>query len=119
MILVMKMNLIGNKIVVRNKRNWRGIGFYVARPSILGNPYSHLDISLAKFKVSTVDEAILKYKKYFHLHILTDNKFRDELLRMVSFYNENKFLNIICWCNPKPCHGDVIKEYIQDIVELT
>ena len=31
---------------------------YVGRPSKFGNPYSHLDISVAQFKVKNIDESL-------------------------------------------------------------
>jgi hypothetical protein len=37
---------------------------YVARPTKYGNPYSHKDGTLAKYKVETREEAIAKYEEW-------------------------------------------------------
>ena len=37
---------------------------YVGRPTKWGNPYSHKDGTLAKYKVATVAEAIHAYEKF-------------------------------------------------------
>ena len=43
---------------VHNKRNFKGEGVYIGRPSCLGNPYSHLENTKAAYKVRDRDEAV-------------------------------------------------------------
>lgn len=71
----------------------------IGRPSKWGNPYSHLENSIAKYKVSNVEEAVQKHREWF-------------------FYGEGKHLwNDLheldgkvmgCWCNTdfSACHGE-------------
>lgn len=71
---------------------------YIGRPSKWGNPYSHKDGTLAKFKVASVDEAISSYRDY-----LLESPLKDDL-------EELRGKTLGCWCAPNPCHGDVLVE---------
>ena len=89
--------------------------FYIGRPSIFGNPYSHKDNSIADFIVDSRNESIDLYRKYFYYRIESGDKvFIDELDRMIDYYKEHGKLNISCFCAPKRCHGDIIKEYLEN-----
>lgn len=48
---------------------------------------------------------IEKYKDYFYNRLETDVEFKKNILSL-----QGKTLG--CFCSPKPCHGDVIKEYL-------
>ena len=77
---------------------------YLVRPGPWGNPYSHKDDTLAEFKVNTREEAIEKYKQYFHSN--------PELMDRAKIELKGKTLG--CWCKPKSCHGDVIAEFLNN-----
>lgn len=79
---------------------------YIGRPSIWGNPFSHKEDTLAKFKVSSRKEAIEQYE-----HYLLNNKMLMEKL----FELKNKTLG--CFCSPKSCHGDILKKYVDRLEE--
>ena len=70
---------------------------YIGRPSKWGNPFSHKAGTLARFKVSTRDEAIRKYAEW----ILTQPQLIAALVEL-----QGKTLG--CWCKPLACHGDVL-----------
>lgn len=89
--------------------------FYIGRPTVLGNIYSHKKQSIADILVENRDIAIDKYKEYFYERIGCDDRdFIDELDKLYHFYKEHGKLNLCCWCAPKKCHGDVIKEYLEN-----
>ena len=68
-----------------------------------GNPYSHLEGTLAKYKVDTREEAIEKYEEY-----LRSNKaMMDSIMEL-----DGKILG--CHCKPKACHGDVLLRLINE-----
>lgn len=71
---------------------------YIGRPSVWGNPFSHLEGTLAKFKVSSREEAIQKYEVW----IVTQPYLTAGLINL-----KGKILG--CWCKPKACHGDVLE----------
>lgn len=66
---------------------------YIGRPSIWGNPFE-------MGKDGTREEVIQKYRDWF----LT----QPDLQRRIG---ELKGKTLACWCSPKACHGDVLKEY--------
>jgi hypothetical protein len=72
---------------------------YIGRPSKWGNPFSHSDGTLAKFKVSTRAEAIAAYREW----VLQQPALIAALPEL-----RNKILG--CWCKPAACHGDVLEE---------
>lgn len=77
---------------------------YIGRPSIWGNPYTHIADrnTKAKYIVATREEAIAKYREY----ILNS----PQLLRRLV---ELKGKRLGCWCTPEPCHGDVLIDLIK------
>lgn len=86
------------KYVVHCKRDEYDV--YIGRPSKWGNPFSHLENSVALFKTGTREEAIQKYKEW----LLSNPKLVEEVRRELK----GKVLG--CWCHPLPCHGDVLAE---------
>lgn len=70
---------------------------YIGRPSKWGNPFSHENNTLAKFKVASREEAIAKYAQWI---IKQENLLKD--------LTELKDKILGCWCYPKPCHGEVL-----------
>jgi len=72
---------------------------YIGRPSKWGNPFSHKEGTLAKYKVNTRKEAIDKYREW----IITQSLLLRDLYEL-----KNKVLG--CWCKPLDCHGDVLAE---------
>jgi hypothetical protein len=79
---------------------------YIGRPGRFGNPFSHKENTLAKFKVESRKEAIKKFKEYL---LSLDKNELDGIL------NELKGKTLGCWCKPKLCHGDV---YVELIINL-
>lgn len=71
---------------------------YIGRPSKFGNPFSHLNNTLAKFKVSSRDEAVDEYEKWIKAY--------PEFIKIIKAELKGKVLG--CWCSPKRCHGDVL-----------
>lgn len=88
---------------IYNKRTDKDIptdAICVGRPSVFGNPYSHLSNTAAKYKVGTRAEAI--------------SKFRDNVNQLPEFREiikkELKGKSLICWCAPLPCHAEILME---------
>jgi len=72
---------------------------YIGRPSPYGNPYS--------VKEYGREGCIKMYKNYFYERIASDAKFKEAVLKL-----KDKTLG--CFCKPLACHGDVIKEYLDN-----
>ena len=66
---------------------------YIGRPSIFGNPFVvGVDGSRA--------EVIEKYRRLLALN----TSLREQVIKQL------KGKDLVCWCSPKPCHGDVLIE---------
>lgn len=78
---------------VLNKRASEGDGVYIGRPSKWGNPFVIGDNG-------TRTEVIQKYRKWLSS--------QPELMEAVR--KELKGKNLVCYCAPLACHGDVLLE---------
>lgn len=93
-----------NKTYVVHAKNYNH-DVYIGRPSKWGNPYSHKEGTLAKYKVLTRQEAISGYVNH-----LIETGLMNEIKEL-----KGKILG--CWCCKTPsdgleksfvCHGQVI-----------
>lgn len=106
-------------IKVVNKKTHKSTfnDYYIGRPSIFGNPFTHLKQNTkAEFQVETREIAIEKYKDWFDFKYKTDSKFKiefDELVKIAKVED----VNLVCWCKPLSCHGDIIKQKIKEYLE--
>ena len=65
---------------------------YIGRPSKWGNPFSI-------GKDGDREEVLYKYKEWIKTQDLDLNELRDKVLG--------------CWCAPKKCHGDILRDLIK------
>lgn len=92
--------------------------YYIGRDkfgNILGNPYSHLDEDkcLAIYKCKDRDEAVNNYAIYFDTMYGHNKEFTDIIDEIYEKYKNGEEIYLGCWCSPKRCHGDIIKEKLQ------
>ena len=87
---------------------------YVGRPSIYGNPFTHIKskTTLAEYLVETREEAVQKFKQYFYERLLTDIDFKEKVTTL-------KDKRLVCFCHPAVCHGNVIAKYLDGQNEKT
>lgn len=98
------------KINVVNKRH--GVaGEYIGRPSPLGNPFTSKSHGQG-IRVNSVQESINMFDKWLEDKINAGDQ--PVLLELARLYNiaDKQELNLVCWCAPGPCHGDVIKRVL-------
>ncbi len=101
-------------ITVMNKRTYKGEGVYIGRPTILGNPFTHIKQgTLAKYVCASREEAIAKHKQYLKDEWKKGGAIKNELLKLAKQYKETGEMKLICWCAPLPCHGD----YLADVIK--
>ncbi len=87
----------------------------VDRSSILGNPFYMKNESQR-------DDVCNKYQIYFNKQfnyciendVQFSKLFIQELQRLVKIYKLYNKLRLFCWCTPKRCHAETIKNYILD-----
>lgn len=71
---------------------------YIGRPSIFGNPFGMK-------KESDRTEVIEQFRNYLIAKCAVNQPFREAVLDL-------RGKTLACWCAPKPCHGDVIIEWL-------
>ena len=64
------------------------------------NPYS---LKTGALKGSTLS----LFKRYFYERLATDPEFKKRVLNL-------KGKTLGCFCKPGPCHGDIIKEFLDN-----
>jgi hypothetical protein len=67
-------------------------GIYIGRPGVWGNPYQI-------GPDGTREEVIEQYRVWLLASTLMDD------------LHQLKGCNLVCWCAPLPCHGDVLLDF--------
>jgi len=79
----------------------------VDRTSILGNPF-YMDCEEKRYQVCE------QYKEYIVNKLKNkDEKIIAEFKRLKEIYLKYGKLNLFCWCYPKQCHAETIKQLIK------
>lgn len=97
--------------VVHCKKSHYDIYIGRGENSIWGNPYSHKEGTLAKFKTNTRKEAIIKYKEYIT---------KGEGKHLLNRLEELRGKTLGCWCgnftikdkDNLHCHGQILLELL-------
>lgn len=90
---------------------------YIGRPTPLGNPYSHLDYSKHDtIWVATRDEAVKLYEPWLQKQWDEYTLAAETMDDMIDQYLTAGQMNLVCWCAPLSCHGDVIKRKMEEII---
>jgi hypothetical protein len=87
--------------VVHCKKAPKGSFVYIGRPSLLGNPYALPDPSDDAMRAKVIGQ----YKEWFESR-LVENSFREAVEAV-------RGKDLGCWCAPRPCHGDVILDWLE------
>lgn len=105
-------------IIVVNKKdnlhNDQPYKVYIGRPSPLGNKYSVEKLGRKRciqIFENDLKAAMLPSIKPYNSDYLRNIK--NEIFRLAEIHKKYGKLVLECWCKPKPCHGDVIKQYLE------
>lgn len=89
------------KIYNKHHKNAPSNAVYIGRPSKWGNPFTHIGgQTLAQFVVKDRDAAVTAYREWLMN--------QPELLAAAK--KELAGCDLVCWCAPAKCHGDVLLE---------
>lgn len=85
---------------------------YIGRPSPWGNPYTHLikETTRAEEWKQTREEAIDAYEYDLRVLIAQDMEYMVE-----HFFRPLAGKVLGCWCDPQPCHGDVLIKLCKEL----
>lgn len=91
--------------------------FYIGRGSCLGNPYSSKESSKEYVeRVETRSEAISKFERWIKNQLKSKNKkISKELIDILNHERKHGKVYLVCYCKPKDCHGDVVKDVLIQI----
>ena len=95
-------------IEIKNLRNEKPINPWdvkVDRSSFFGNGFKMKD-------ESERDKVCEQYKKWFYDELF-DSTMQAELFFLKDILEKYGKLNLFCWCAPKRCHAETIKEYLE------
>jgi hypothetical protein len=83
---------------------------YIGRPSVLGNPFTHIKDrhTLAEHVCGTREESIERYRRWLLEQIRSGDA---DVLDALHALNDDSIL--VCWCKPEACHGDVIVRAVE------
>ena len=90
--------------------------FTVCRPSIFGNPYTHIRNKETKalYKVKTRDIAIDLYEKYFDQMLIESHEFMDAWNKLYEAYQTFDEIYLGCFCElTERCHADIIAKKLK------
>lgn len=93
---------------------------YIGRGSALGNPFTHreLENTKAQYHCASRDEAISNYEQYLLEKVQQrDTRICEQLNRIYSEAIKGD-VNLVCFCKPKSCHGEVIKRLVEEKINL-
>lgn len=107
--MIEKILTVSNKYRITGAK---GRPFYIGRPSPLGNPY-------AISQDGTREEVIEMYRTWFYEQLENpDNEsFHRALANIKTKLKKGHRVKLECFCAPKPCHGDVIREYFINLFD--
>jgi len=95
-------------ISLRGRGGVRPVGVYVGRPSALGNP-------CLVGRDGTHEDVIARYRRWLRAQWRRGGAVRQELERLAAQYRRDGQLTLLCWCAPRPCHADVIREAVLEM----
>ncbi len=103
-------------IYVVNKRTHRSTSqdFLIGRGTPLGNPWDWRGSKKALYVCKNREEAISNYKLWFDERILWKNEKVLAELRKIYKMAKVGDVYLVCYCQPLACHGEIIKEFIEE-----
>lgn len=108
---------------ILNKRNIQYLQLdkmiYIGRPVYksnehFGNPFSVIRTAMDTIHVNSREEAIDHFEKW-----IRGLDYKDVEPKRRKWILEHLFLlrgkHLVCWCAPKPCHGDIYIQLLREI----
>ena len=104
------------RFCLKNEDKYGDNVFTVCRPSIFGNPYTHIKNKETKalYKVKSRDMAIDLYEEYFDQMLKEDQEFRDAWDKLYEAYKNYDEIYLGCFCDlSERCHSDIIAKKLK------
>lgn len=112
-ILVVKMSNSGSYDF---SKGWLdGTTAYIGRGSPLANPYSSKESKYDVTVVNTSEEAIKRFDDDLWGGSLSIEAYR--AIKRLRRLNKTSDITLVCFCKPDCCHGDSIRNYLEEYVD--
>jgi hypothetical protein len=105
---LLKERAMGHIRIV-HKHHGASSGVYVGRPTLLGNP--------SRVQRDAREQAVQRYRAWLRRQWQVGGEVKEALLELARAYTERDELTLICWCAPRRCHAEVIREAVLGIVQ--
>lgn len=105
------------KVVNKYKHKPTSDDLYIGRGSILGNPFTSIKHkqTKAQYICESRGESVERYENYLREKITTkDTDICTKLNNIFIRVKRGEKVNLVCFCKPKICHGDIIKKIIEE-----
>lgn len=104
----MKINLVNLKIKSSMKPNVSNF-VRIGRGTVFGNPFK---ISATQSREMVIE----RYRKLLWNDYRNNGRITRACLDLIRKYNFGT-VTLACYCHPKPCHGDVLKSFLNFLSE--
>lgn len=103
------------KVIHKKNRDKYSDVIYVGRGSALGNPFTSIQgrETMAETVVDSRKESIDRYYEHLCVEIAGKNEKICKALNEIYLKALNGDVQLACYCSPKPCHADIIKEIVE------
>jgi hypothetical protein len=68
-------------------------------------------------KDGTREEVIEQYRKWLWLEFNKKGEVYEELVRIGKLVKAGNNVDLVCWCKPLACHGDVVKSCVEWMIK--
>jgi len=91
---------------------------YIGRGTPLGNNWSHVTGTQAQYLVGSRNEAVDQYRLWMWQEIQSGKgSVLDALKQIKDRVSQGEKVNLACSCKPEACHGDVVKNAVEYLVQ--
>lgn len=91
---------------------------YIGRGTPLGNNWSHVSGTQAQYLVGSRQEAVDQYRHWMWNEIQSGKgSVLDALKQIKERVSQGEKVNLACSCTPEACHGDVVKNAVEYLVQ--
>lgn len=84
--------------------------FIVDRRTPVGNPF------IMNSQGTNRDKVCDMYTDWFNIEKHTTN-INDYLMKIIEAYNQYNKIRLFCWCAPKRCHAETIRDYLLKLIK--
>src|ERR1035437_1059885 len=90
--------------------------YYAGRGSVLGNIFTSkpLEATKAQFQCSSREESVAKFEEYLKDKIVQKRVGICKALNDIYLLAKKGDVNLVCFCAPKLCHLNVIKDIVNE-----